>query len=245
MRAPSWRSECMPRVTARRLMLFESVFCDDQRAQLVVEHHQLEDADAPVVAGVVAAVAALGPIGLDRLRAAHAELGQLGGGRREGLAALGAEHADEPLREHGDQRRRDQVRLDAHVDEARDRGRRVVRVERREHQVTGERRLDRDLRGLEVADLAHQHHVRVLAQHRAQRAGEGEADLVVDLDLADAGQLDLHRVVDRDDVLVGACSASRARRRAWSSCRCRSGRSRARCRWAARSASPRPGAGAG
>ena len=37
---------------------------------------------------------------------------------------------------------------------------RVVRVQRREHEVARERGLDRDLRGLAVADLADHHHVR-------------------------------------------------------------------------------------
>jgi hypothetical protein len=53
---------------------------------------------------------------------------------------------------------------------------RVVGVERREHQVAGERGLDADLGGLEVADLADHDDVGVLAQERAQRRGEREAD---------------------------------------------------------------------
>ena len=39
-----------------------------------------------------------------------------------------------------------------------------------EHQVAGERGLDRVLRGLLVADLADHDHVGVLAQHVPQRA---------------------------------------------------------------------------
>ena len=42
--------------------------------------------------------------------------------------------------------------------------------------MAGERRLDRDLGGLEVADLADQDDVRILAEKRAQRGGEVEAD---------------------------------------------------------------------
>ena len=41
------------------------------------------------------------------------------------------------------------------------------------HEVAGQRGLHRDLRGLEVADLAHHHHVGILAQDRAQAAREG------------------------------------------------------------------------
>ena len=64
-------------------------------------------------------------------------------------------------------------------------------------------RLHRDLRGLEVADFADHHHVRVLAQDGAQAAREGHLDLGVDLGLADAVDVVLDRVLDRHD--VAAC----------------------------------------
>jgi hypothetical protein len=73
-------------------------------------------------------------------------------------------------------------------------------VQRGQHQVAGERGLDGDLRGLEVADLADHDHVRVLPQDGAQGLGEVELDLRVDLRLADAGQLVLDRVFHRHDV---------------------------------------------
>ena len=47
-----------------------------------------------------------------------------------------------------------------------------------------------DVGGLEVADLAHHDDVRVLAQERAQRRGEREPGLVVDVHLVDARQVD-------------------------------------------------------
>ncbi len=65
-----------------------------------------------------------------------------------------------------DDRRRDQERLDAHVEQAVQRGDRVGRVQRREHEVPGERGLHGDARGLDVADLADEDHVRVLAKDR-------------------------------------------------------------------------------
>src|SRR3546814_4715072 len=48
---------------------------------------------------------------------------------------------------------------------------------RSQHQVTGERCLHRDLGSFQIADFADHDHVRVLAQNRAQRTGEGQADL--------------------------------------------------------------------
>src|SRR4029077_15973396 len=69
-------------------------------------------------------------------------------GRRVHLAALRAELAGEALREHtGDGGAREE-RLDAHLVQARQRARGVVRVEGREHEVTSEGGLDRDLCGL-------------------------------------------------------------------------------------------------
>ena len=73
-------------------------------------------------------------------------------------------------------------------------------MQRREHQVAGEARLHRDLRGLEVADLADHDHVRVLAEDRAQPACEGHLDLGVHLGLTDAVDVILDRILDRHDV---------------------------------------------
>ena len=115
-------------------------------------------------------------------------------------------------------------------------------VQRGQHEVAGERRLDGDPGGLHVADLADQDDVRVLAQDRAQAAGEGDAGLLVDLDLVDRRDPVLDRVLDRHHVALGAVDLARASRTAWSSCRCRSGRRRSPCRTAraAASSSGRP-----
>ena len=66
-----------------------------------------------------------------------------------------------------------------------DRARGVVGVQRGEHHVAGQRRLDRDPRRLRVADLADHHDVGVGAQDRAQPGGEVEPGLAVDVDLVD------------------------------------------------------------
>ena len=119
------------------------------------------------------------------------------------LGALAAQLAGQPLGEDGVQRRADQERLDVHLGEPDDGARRVVGVQRRQHQVTGERGLDGDLRGLVVADLAEEDDVGVRAQDRAQGRGEGEAGLGVHLHLVDPGEPVLDRVLDGDDVDLG------------------------------------------
>ena len=95
------------------------------------------------------------------------------------LLAVGAQPASEPLREHAVHRRGDEERLDAHLDETRDGAGGVVGVQRREHEVAGERGLDGDLRGLLVANLADEDDVGRAAQERAERSGERQARLVL------------------------------------------------------------------
>ena len=80
---------------------------------------------------------------------------------------------------------------------------RVVGVQRRQHEVARLRRLDRDVRGFEVADFADHDDVRILAQERLQRDRERQARLVVDVDLVDAGKLDFRRVLGGRDVDAG------------------------------------------
>ena len=79
-----------------------------------------------------------------------------------------ADDAHQPLRQHGDQRRSEQVILHAHVDQARDGARGVVGVQGGEDQVAGQGGLDRDIGGFAVADFADHDHVRILAHDVAQ-----------------------------------------------------------------------------
>ena len=73
-------------------------------------------------------------------------------------------------------------------------------MQRAEHQVAGERRLDRVLGRFHVANFADQHDVRVVTQDRTQRRGEREPDLRMDLNLVDAFELVFDRVFGRDDL---------------------------------------------
>ena len=114
--------------------------------------------------------------------------------------------ADDAAQDAGEDRA-DLLLLDAReeLDHAADRLGRVDRVHRREDEVAGLGRLERGLRGLGVAELADQDHVRVLAQRAAQRLAERlgvEPDLALVDDAALVGMEDLDRVLDRDDVLL-------------------------------------------
>ncbi len=120
----------------------------------------------------------------------------------ERLLAEGAEAAEETLGLGQDQRARQHEGLDAHVEESRDDAARVVRVQRREHQVARQGGLHRDVRRLAVTDFADEHDVRVLTQDGAEDAREGEALGDVDVALVDALEFVFDRVLGRDDVDV-------------------------------------------
>ena len=126
----------------------------------------------------------------------------LGGIRCMRLAAFGAELAHQALRHHAQQTRRHQEGFDPHVHQTRHRANGVVGMQRGEHQMAGEARLHRDLRGFEIADFTDHDDVRVLAQDSAQGAGEGELYLGVHLGLADAIQVVFDGVFHRDDVVA-------------------------------------------
>ncbi len=66
--------------------------------------------------------------------------------------------------------------------------------------MAGERRLDRHVGRLQVADLAHHDDVRVLAHEGAHALGEAHVDAVLHLHLVEGGLDHLDRVLDRADV---------------------------------------------
>src|SRR5690606_8608822 len=177
---------------------------ENHLADLVVHEHELVDAGPPPEPGTVAVLAPLRPhqhagaVPLHDLRG-DAHLLELRLAGLVGLRAVLAEGANEALRERSHQRGGHEEGLDAHVHQTGDGARRVVGVHGGEHEVTGERRLDGDLRRLEIADLADEDHVRVLAEEGAQRRSEGQADLRLARDLVDPLHLVLDRVLGPQD----------------------------------------------
>src|SRR6185369_451187 len=85
-----------------------------------------------------------------------------------------AQPAYEALRDDAFHRGGDLVARRADVDEARDGARGIVGVKSGEDEVSGERRLDRDLRRLAIANLPDEDDVRILAHDGAQRRTEGQ-----------------------------------------------------------------------
>ena len=120
-----------------------------------------------------------------------------------GVGAVGTEPAHQPLSDQPAQHVGQQEGLDIEVQQARGGRQGGVGVDGRDHQMPGQRRLHGDPRGLLVADLADHDHVRVLAQDRAEAGGERQANVTAGLHLHHPWQLELDRVLDRDD-LAGA-----------------------------------------
>ena len=80
-----------------------------------------------------------------------------------------AQAADEPLGHDAFDRAGDEERLDAHIDQPREGAGGVVGVQRAEHQVAGERRLNGVFGRFQIADFADEHDVGVVTQNAAQR----------------------------------------------------------------------------
>ena len=76
----------------------------------------------------------------------------------------------------------------------------VIGMQRREHEVTGQRCLNRDLRGLEVSNLTDEDDVGVLTQERTQQRREGQILIGVHLALDEAVDVVFHRVFGRQDL---------------------------------------------
>ena len=181
-------------------------------------HDNLVQPHAPFETGLAAHVAALAFVkraALNRCRI-NANLYQFVRGRLILNFAVGANHANQPLRHHRLQRRRNQKRLCAHVRHAPQRFNRVIGMDGRQHHMPRETGLQTDIQRFRVAHFAHQHHVRVLPQKRAHDARERQ--FFRDLRLRDmVGKFVLNRVFHRNDVALFTVNFVDARRTAWRS----------------------------
>jgi dTDP-glucose 4,6-dehydratase len=166
------------------------------------DFQDLEDPETSLVAGVVAVVAASPLVEGDLLHlvAGDAELLEFLVGGEVGSLAVGTDGPEESLANDGFEGGGEQEGLDAHVHEAGDGRGGGVGVQGAEHHVAGEGGLDGDLGGFHVADFTDEDHVGILAEDTAEAGGEGESHLCVDVDLDDAGELELDRVFGGDEL---------------------------------------------
>ena len=105
----------------------------------------------------------------------------------------------------------DEIGLDAEIQQADDGACRGIGVQRRQHEVAGERGVDADAGRFPVAHLADHDDVGVEAQERAQRAREAQADFRVHLDLVHARDLVFDGILDGDDLAGGIVELAQCR----------------------------------
>ena len=78
-----------------------------------------------------------------------------------------AQPTHQTLRQHAAQRRRQQERLYAHVDQSRDGRARCVGMQRRQHQMARQARLNGDLGGFAITDFTDNDDIRIMAKYGA------------------------------------------------------------------------------
>ncbi len=176
----------------------------DELAHVLGHFEDLEHAVAAAITGAAAALAAAGfVITSPALKPITAKRGSLvescGRQAARHLAAI-AQHPHQALRDHGAQRRLQQKALDAEIDQPRHGGRRGIGMQRGQHEMAGQRGMDRNMRGLGVAHLADHDDVGVLTDEGAHRGGEGQPDRRLDLRLVDAGNFVFDRILDGEDL---------------------------------------------
>src|SRR5258706_4055405 len=117
-----------------------------------------------------------------------------------GLPATRTDHAHETLRQNAIERRHKVIWIDTHVQESSKHVHDVVRVNAGEHEVSRQRRLNRDLCGFDVSNLADHDLVRVVTKNGAQAAGKRQAFLFVYGNLGDPANLVLDGILDGEDL---------------------------------------------
>src|SRR6185369_7265327 len=120
----------------------------DEAPDLLADQEELVDAHPALVTRLPAGLAPLAPVQLGAAPIDHADREQIGGISHVTNPAVLADPPDEPLREDAAQDGGEEIGLDPHVLKTGDRARRVIGVERGEHQVARQGRMNGDLRRL-------------------------------------------------------------------------------------------------
>ena len=183
--------------------VFRGAAVKDRPRGAGVDRQNLEHRSAPLIPGGAAARTAVANADGPAADSARRQRFRLAGRDRGGSGAASANGADEPLGDHADERRADQEARHPEVGEPGDRSGSIVRVQRREDEVSGKRRLYGHFRGFGIPDLAHHEDVRILSEDAANGVGKREADAGVHLYLAERRQDQFHGILDRHHVHFG------------------------------------------
>ena len=97
-----------------------------------------------------------------------------------------------------------EVGFNSHINQACECSRSVVCVDGAEDEVAGHGRLNGADGSFGITYFTDQHDIGVMAQDTSKAGGEGESNLRLHLNLADLLQIVLDRILDRDDLEIGA-----------------------------------------
>ena len=176
-------------------------FGANRLGDLIGYFHQLKKTDPPLIPEVVAGGTADRAIDHQILDLIFVKPGldQLFGAIFLGLLAVAAEPSAKALGENHGHRGGEHIGWDANIHQSADGRRTVVGMEGGKDQVAGHRRLDGDFRSFDVADLADHDDVWILAQKGLQGGSKGHPHLLVDVDLVDPLEVELHRILSGEN----------------------------------------------
>ena len=115
---------------------------------------------------------------------------------------MSTDAAQQPLPKDGLQSGRNKEWFRAHVDQTRDRARRIIGVERSKNQVARERRLNGNLRRLQITRFSNHDAIRILPQEVAQNSSKGQADAFIHRHLHDSLQIVLNGLLGSDQLRI-------------------------------------------
>ena len=115
-------------------------------------------------------------------------------------AAMGAQGAQQALRQHPQQRGIDEITRNAQFDQAGNGAGRIVRMQRGKHQVSGQRRLNRHIGCFQITNLPHHDDVGILPHQRAHAFGKTEIELRLHLRLVERRLDHFDRILDRGHI---------------------------------------------
>src|SRR3989339_121040 len=183
-------------------------FGADRLGHLIGDLHQLKKTYSSLITAAVAFLAALGTIDnktffkilLGKTQGNQLFLGRL----RNLLPAMNTKLSRQPLgKNHGNGRGQHKGR-NTNINQAADGGGTIISVEGTENKMPSHGRLDGNLGGFHIPDLADHDDVGILPEKGLERCGKGHAHFFFDIDLVDPLKVELHRIFGGEDLGVFA-----------------------------------------
>src|SRR5262245_34166185 len=177
----------------------------NRSAHFIIDIQQLENSNPAFIPRMVAVFATLPLLQFDPLaRFVNIKSKFSKRGRRNSLGPLTllAVHTNETLGKNTDERRRQQIVFDTHVDQSRHCAGSIVGMKSTENKMAGEGRTDSDVGRLKVANLSNHNDIRVLPHDMPKTSRKCQSDLGIDVDLVDPFHLIFDRIFDRDDLTI-------------------------------------------